>query len=115
MSFLSRYFTAINSHDYDAYQRLFSVPGRDELSVANFNSGYATSRDSRAVLHSVSVVGPGQLAVLVTFTSHQQPAASPTHTSCTAWSISLYLIRREHRYLMQSPPGNYGAFASSCS
>jgi hypothetical protein len=31
------------------------------------------------------------MTATVTFTSHQDPAASPNHASCTSWRIVLYL------------------------
>jgi hypothetical protein len=115
VSFLTRYFSAINAHNYDAYRRLFSASLRGGLSASAFSAGYGSTRDSGAVLHSISVVGPGRLTALVTFTSHQQAADSATHSSCTAWRIELYLLRQGHRYVLESPPGRYRAFASSCS
>jgi len=115
VSFLTRYFTAINSHDYQAYQRLFSSSVRSQLSAAAFGSGYGSTTDSRAVLRNISAVGLGRLAVLISFTSHQQPAGSVTDSSCTTWSIVLYLARQGHKYVLQSPPSNYQASATSCS
>jgi hypothetical protein len=63
----------------------------------------------------VTVIGAGQLQAAVTFTSHQQSAASPTHSSCTAWTISLYLLREGHTYVIESPPASYRATAAACS
>ncbi len=112
---LNRYFSAINSHAYSAYEKLFSPAVRSGLSAATFMTGYGTTRDSLATLHSIGVIGPGQVGALVTFTSHQQAADSPTQSSCTAWRISLYLIRQGHRYLLEAPPQGYQASYHSCS
>lgn len=112
---LDRYFSAINSHSYGAYERLFSPALRSGLSPATFMAGYGTSRDSAETLQSIGVPGAGQLEAVVTFTSHQQAAGSLTQSSCTAWRISLYLIRQGHRYLLAAPPQGYQASYHSCS
>ena len=115
VAFLNRYFRAINSHSYSAYQRLFSPSLRSGLSAAAFSSGYGTTRDSAATLHSISVTTAGELDAMVTFTSHQQAADSPTNSTCTAWTISLYLSRSRGRYVLQTPPAGYQPSFRSCS
>ncbi len=115
VAFLTRYFTAINDHDYAAYRRLFSPSLRGGLSPTAFASGYGSSKDSQATLHSISVPGAGQIVAAVTFTSHQQATASATNSSCTDWSISLYLIRQGHSYVIESPPAGYQSTSSPCS
>jgi hypothetical protein len=114
-AFLSRYFRAINRHNYGAYEQLFSAGQRAGLSPAMFNAGYGTTRDSAERLHSVGVIGAGQIDALVTFTSHQLAADSPTNSSCTTWSIALYLVKQGHRYLLVAPPQGYQASYHSCS
>jgi hypothetical protein len=115
VAFLTRYFTAINDHDYAAYRRLFSPSLRGGLSPTAFASGYGSSKDSQATLHSISVPGAGQLDAAVTFTSHQQSTASATNSSCTDWSISLFLIRHGHSYVIESPPAGYHSTSTPCS
>jgi hypothetical protein len=112
---LTRYFAAINGHDFRAYQRLFGRAVRGELSAAAFGSGYGSTRDSGAVLRSIRMAGPGELAATVTFTSHQQPATSATNSACTRWRITLYLVRQGAGYVLTSPPAAYRAAATSCS
>jgi len=114
VAFLTRYFTAINHHDYAAYRMLFSRRVRGQLSASAFATGYGTSRDSHMTLRSLATQGSGPLIADVTFTSHQQPAASPTNSSCNHWTISLYLARRAHGYVLVSPPSDYGAKYLSC-
>jgi hypothetical protein len=112
---LNRYFRAINSHAYGAYEKLFSPALRSGLSAAAFSSGFGTTTDSAETLHSIAVIGAGQVDAVVTFTSHQQAADSPTQSSCTAWRISLYLVKERHRYLLEAPPQGYQASYRSCS
>ena len=114
-AFLNRYFSAINKHDYSAYLKLFSQPLSGALSAAAFSSGYGTTTDSAVTLRGIEVVGASQVRALVSFTSHQQAAASQTQSSCTAWRISLYLIKHGHRYLLQAPPSGYQASYHPCT
>jgi hypothetical protein len=115
VSFLSRYFTAINQHDYAAYQRLFSPALRTGLSAADFQSGYGSSLDSRAKLHSITPAGVGQIAVSVTFISHQQVTTSQTQSGCTAWNITLYLAAQGQGFVIVSPPAGYTPTFRDCS
>jgi hypothetical protein len=114
-AFLTRYFTAINDHDYAAYRLLFSPKLRGGLSAAAFTSGYGSSQDSGAVLRSIAAPAAGQLQAAVSFVSHQQPADSATRSTCTAWTISLYLVKRGTEYVLESPPAGYRATATACS
>ncbi len=114
VSFLTRYFTAINDHDYQAYLRLYSPAIRGGLTPAAFSAGYGTTRDSLATLRHIGVIGPGQLDAVVTFTSHQQPGQSASQSACTRWRISLYLIREGAGYLLQAPPSGYLASFRAC-
>jgi hypothetical protein len=52
---------------------------------------------------------------MVTFTSHQQAADSPTNSTCTDWTISLYLSRSGGKYVLQTPPAGYQPSFRSCS
>jgi hypothetical protein len=113
--FLTRYFSAINAHDYAAYQRLFGASLRGGLSAQAFTAGYGSTRDSGIVLRGVTVTGSGQIAAMVTFTSHQQASSSPTHSACTTWYIALYLVKHDHHYLLRPPPPGYQASAAACA
>lgn len=115
VAFLTRYFSAIDHHNYRAYRNLFTPSSRSALSAAGFAAGYGTTRDTDAVLHRVSTTPQGQVAALVTFTSHQRPSDSPTRTACTAWSISLYLDRNGGSYVIATPPHGYQPTERACS
>ena len=112
---VTRYFRAINRHDFATYRTLFSVSLRAELSSSAFMRGYGTSRDSLTTLRSITPVGDGELDATVSFTSHQRPADTPSHSACTTWSISLYLVRQGHGYVIVSPPAGYRASYVTCS
>ena len=87
---LGRYFAAVNHRAYQAYARLFAEPG--QLTPREFAWGYSTTHDSNAVLASMTAL-QGGLKATVTFTSYQDPADSPDHSSCIDWTIALFLHR----------------------
>jgi hypothetical protein len=115
LSFLASYFTAINDHDFTAYQELFSPELRAAESPTAFSAGYGTTTDSAITLTSIGVIGSGELVAQVAFVSHQQPAASPTDSACTAWTVSLYLLQQGGSYQLQQPPAGYQASYAACS
>jgi len=113
-AFLSRYFTAINTHDFAAYKHLFSSSLRRSLSRREFRQGYGSSVDSGATLHRIRLLGGGEIAAVVTFTSHQHPTASPRNSACDVWKISLYLVPRDGGYAIVAPPATYQPAVHSC-
>jgi hypothetical protein len=113
-AFLTRYFAAINRHDYRGYLRLFGPGSRRSLSAAGFRAGYGTTRDSAETLTEIPVAGRGEMAAAVTFTSRQAPAASPVHAACVRWRITIYLARRDGRYVIENPPAGYAAADRAC-
>jgi hypothetical protein len=115
LSFLASYFTAINDHDFTAYQQLFSPELRASEHSTAFSAGYGSTADSAIALTSIGVIGSGELVAQVTFVSHQQPAASPTNSACTSWTVSLYLLEQGGSYQLQQPPAGYGASYTACS
>ena len=109
---LDRYFAAVNHRAYQAYARLFAQPGR--LTPHEFTWGYSTTHDSNAVLAGLTAP-KGGLKATVTFTSHQDPAHSPDHSSCIDWTIALFLHRAGPAYLIGMPPRGYRAGLHACS
>ncbi len=114
-AFASRYFAAINSHDYPAYISLFA-PGADPGETAQkFQAGYGSSADSAETLVTLASTPSGQTAASLTFNSHQSPASSATHTACTSWRITLYLVQSGTSYLIGHPPASYHASFQPCA
>jgi hypothetical protein len=111
---LERYFTAINSHDYGAYGSLLDAQMRQLNPPSTFASGYATTRDSAETLTGITDTGGGSLAATVSFTSHQSPADSINNSSCTAWTITLYLRPQGSGYLIGAPPADYQPAHQNC-
>lgn len=114
-AFVGRYFAAINSHDYPAYISLFA-PGADPGETAHkFQTGYGSTADAAETLVALASTPSGKTAASVTFNSHQSPASSATHTACTSWRITLYLVRSGTSYLISHPPASYHASFAPCS
>ena len=109
---LVRYFAAVNHRQYQAYASLFAQ--RRRLTPRHFAWGYQTSHDSNAVLVGIAAL-KGGLKATVTFTSHQDPAQSPDHSSCIDWRITLFLHRTGTTYLIGMPPPGYRAGLQACS
>jgi hypothetical protein len=112
---LVRYFAAVNHRRYRAYASLFAQ--RRQLTPREFAWGYRTSHDSNAVLVGIAAL-KGGLKATVTFTSHQDPAQSPDHSSCIDWRITLFLHRLPHgpepTYLIGMPPPGYRVGLQAC-
>ena len=111
---LDRYFTAINRRDYAAYATLLDRRRLRSDPAASFEGGYASTTDSDETLTRISAVGSGNVAASVTFISHQKPAISLDHSSCTLWSITLYLVRHGTGYMIGTPPRGYWASYQVC-
>jgi hypothetical protein len=109
---LVRYFAAVNHRRYQAYASLFAQ--RRQLTPREFAWGYQTSHDTNAVLVGIAAL-KGGLKATVTFTSYQDPAQSPDHSSCIDWRITLFLHRTGATYLIGMPPPGYRAGLQACS
>lgn len=115
LTLLDSYFSAINGHHYHAYLALLSPAEAQGLTVTQFDSGYASSKDSKETLESISTPPDGSTVAHVSFTSHQNPAASVNGSeSCTDWRISLYLEQGPGGYIIGKPPPSYHAKYAAC-
>jgi hypothetical protein len=113
-AFLDQYFSTIDSHDYLGYTALLA-PDEQAPSSSQFDSGYGSTSDSNETLSGISAGPNGEVVAQVTFTSHQDPSASPTGTSCDTWAIRLYLEPASGSYLIGPPPSGYHAGYKACS
>jgi hypothetical protein len=113
-TFMVGYFDAINQRDYQSYLAAFDEQARPDYSRQKFLAEFGTTTDTAPSLTALSTEGAGLLAT-VTFTSHQSPAKSFTHTACTAWTLRLYLEASGTSYLIgQPPPGSPRTTALAC-
>jgi hypothetical protein len=110
---LTDYFAAINHHDFQSYVRLF-IPAI-QATMQHFGRGYRSTVDSGAVLTGVVATGPQGLAATVTFTSHQNPAASPDHAACNHWDITIFLKQRGNSYRIGHPRPGFPNSVQPCA
>ena len=113
-AYLNRYFSAINSRNYNAYQSLLDAQEQQGNSRSTFDSGFATTKDSDEVLTGIQDTGGGSLTANVSFTSHQTPADSVDQSACDNWRVSLYLVRQGNGYVMTAAPAGYKAVYTDC-
>jgi len=113
-AYLNRYFSAINAHNYSAYNSLLDAKEQQGNSRATFDSGYATTKDSNEVLTAIDDTGGGNLTAQVSFTSRQNPANSVDGSACNNWQISLYLVPQGNSYVMTAAPAGYHAAYADC-
>ncbi|MGH3254807.1 MAG: hypothetical protein ACRDOU_05255 [Streptosporangiaceae bacterium] len=114
IALLDRYFSAINQHDYAAYAQLLDPQALQRSPASVFYAGDGSTTDSGETLTGLAGMSSGGEAAAVTFTSHQQPADSPDHSDCDAWSITLYLVPQGADYLIGLPPAGYQGGFTSC-
>lgn len=113
-AFMAGYFDAINERDYQSYLAAFDERARPDYTRQKFLDEFGTTTDTAPSLTALNPAGGGLLAT-VTFTSHQSPAKSFTHTACTAWTLRLYLEASGASYLIgQPPPGSPPTTAQAC-
>jgi hypothetical protein len=113
-AFMAGYFTVINQRDYQGYMGKFDDQARPDYTRPKFLAEFSSTTDTAPALTALSPVGGGLLAT-VTFTSHQNPAQSYTHTACTAWTQRLYLEDSGASYLIAPPPpGSPPTTARAC-
>ena len=115
VAFLTTYFVAINSHNFQQYASLF-VPSI-RATMQHFGTGYATTFDSGATLTGLATTDTDHdhLAATVTFTSHQAPAASPDHAACDLWDITLFIKRHDGAYQIRHPHPGFPQSVHPCS
>jgi hypothetical protein len=113
-AFLNSYFAAINNDDYQQYRSLLGARLRQALTAAQFSSGYQSVHDANVTLTSIASAGGPAVAASMTFTSHQPPAKSASHSTCTHWRITLYLVPHGSSYVIGSPPASYHAAYHAC-
>jgi hypothetical protein len=103
-AFFGNYFAAINDRDYQAYMASFNAQARPDYTEQQFRAQFQTTADTAPMLVTLTPSATGGWAATVTFTSHQSPAASATHTSCTNWDLTYYLEPSGTSYVIAPPP-----------
>ncbi|KAB1102988.1 hypothetical protein F6X54_29915 [Micromonospora aurantiaca] len=89
------YFSAVNNRNYPAAAAMFDPAGDvldpdDGGAVERFGRQLVTTHDSDVVLRSLTDVGQGVVAAVVTFRSTQDPGYGPKNRpqeTCTLWQV----------------------------
>jgi hypothetical protein len=113
-AYLNRYFSAINTRNYSAYQILLDAQQQQGNSRSKFDSGFATTKDSNEVLTGIENTGGGTLTANVSFTSRQSPGDSVDGSACNKWRISLFLVPSGTSYVITAAPAGYHAGYTDC-
>jgi hypothetical protein len=114
-TFASQYFSAINSHSFQAYYSLLTPEVQRGLTAQSFSSGYESSTDSDETLVAITTAANGDTAANLTFTSHQSASQAAGHTgTCTDWNITLFLESNGTGYLDGTSPSSYHAKYKYC-
>jgi hypothetical protein len=111
---LSKRFHGINTHNYAEYASTLTTREQANQPQSKFNSGYASTVDSRMTLTALSQTQAG-LAATVAFTSHQNPGDSIDGSACNTWTSTYYLVPSGSGYLIDSAPaGSPGPSHGDC-
>jgi hypothetical protein len=114
-AFMASYFDAINQRDYQGFMGTFDDRARPRYTRQQFLAEFSSTTDAAPALTALRPAA-GALLATVTFTSHQNPAQSYTHTACTAWTQRLYLETSGRSYLIgPPPPGSPKTTARACA
>jgi hypothetical protein len=111
---VNEYFTAINAHDYTAYNNLLAPQQQAADTRSSFDTGYGSTTDSNEKLTGITDTSNGGEAATLSFTSHQNAADSATQSTCTSWKITLYLEPNGNSYLIGPTPPGYHAQYAAC-
>ncbi|MBN9609480.1 MAG: hypothetical protein J0I11_09195 [Actinobacteria bacterium] len=90
---ISRYFTAINGHDYDAWLSTVTT-AQAKRDRDDWTRDYSTTRDSDVYISDITAGNP--LTVRMQFTSHQaiQFAPAELQAQCVRWDVT-YRVQDE--------------------
>ena len=114
-TFVSQYFSAINSHDFQAYYALLTPQVQQGQTAETFSNGFGSSADSNEILVAINPAANGETAATLTFTSHQNASQAQGGTgTCTDWHITLFLEPNGAGYLIGDQPSTYHAKYNSC-
>jgi hypothetical protein len=114
-TFVSQYFSAINSHNFQAYDSLLTPQNQQGQTTETFSQGFGSSADSDETLVAINPATNGDTAATLTFTSHQNASQAQGDTgTCTDWNITLFLESNGTGYLIDQAPSSYHSKSQSC-
>jgi hypothetical protein len=106
---LVRYFTSINSGDYEDAWRLQTSRRRQRAgTLEEFEAGHVTTFNADVELHSINQVERRLKVAHVTFVSFQDPEFGPEGEDCTLWDLDFSMERHASRWLIDRAVGHGG-------
>jgi hypothetical protein len=84
---LDAYFSALNSHNWDAAWSQFSPSEQSSVSPAQMARGASTTTDTDIVIQDVTLQSGDVAVATVSFESNQAPADSPNGQACDRWIL----------------------------
>jgi hypothetical protein len=114
-AFVGEYFSAINSHSFQAYDALMTPQVQQGQTAQSFSNGFGSTSDSDETLVAITSEANGDTVATLTFTSHQNASQAANGTgTCTDWNITLFLESNATGYLDGTSPSSYHARSTSC-
>jgi hypothetical protein len=111
---LTRYFSDINSRNFDDYRLLFAQQTRHNLDPQQLAIGYRSTKDTAARLITVATAPDGRAAATVTFTSQQDAADGPDGETCTLWTVDFYIQTENNTEVFGPHPAGYQSQHTPC-
>ena len=96
---IQNYFDAINGRDYAKWSAAVSAERRQTKSRSDWLADYRSTKDGSILVYRIETLSPGQLRVLVAFTSTQDLADAPLGfpETCVRWRLILPVVPEENR------------------
>jgi hypothetical protein len=97
---LQAYFDAINKRDYMLWASSVSAERRQSRTRNQWLNDYNSTKDGSILVHRIETPAPGQLRVLVGFTSTQDLSDAPVglQVGCIHWRLTLPVVLEDARW-----------------
>lgn len=106
---LQAYFNAINDGAYSDWLNVVATDRAEDKTRAQFEENYRSTKDGSVNVYRIARAGPGQLRVLLSFTSVQDPNDAPSDfpRGCIRWRVVYPFTLENGRWKLDS--GQAGA------
>jgi hypothetical protein len=114
---LQRYFDAINSRDYAAWQRTVIRQRIDMTPEKKWRADYQTTQDGSVMIYRIELGEQDTARVLMTFTSTQDLANAPKElpAGCIHWNVVFPLVQERDGWKLDSSPASASPQHEACT
>lgn len=114
---MQRYFDAINSHDYQAWQRTVTRERIEATDEATWRANYRTTQDGSILIYRIELGERDTARVLMTFTSVQNPANAPKElpAPCIHWNVVFPLVEKPDGWKLDSSAASASPQHEACA